>query len=425
VLSGLSSAVGAAPARRRWWRSPLPLAAVAALVLVAGGGGYYLAGHQTATAAKPPRKAPVVLPALAPPGCGSNTTSIAPTTNLTVDSTEIDGNPFAVQESADGKFTFATFGGGFAVLSNPAPGSTGGSLAPTLQNKYFVDNANKGLWLTPDGQYLLAAGGSGAVVINVNEAENGDANPVVGMLAAPQGDGAIGVITSPDGKYAFVTLQNTTTMAVFNLAEALANGFGPADFVGFVPTNVQPDGLAVSPDGKWLYVTSVQRNAEPSPSEGTLSVVSLHRAEVSPATSVVSVARAGCGPARVIVQAGTVWVTARDSNVLLAFSAALLRTHPGRALRAEVQLGANPIGMLFIDGGRRIAIADTNLHSQTKASGDIAIVDVDRALTRKPALLGIVPVNGQPRQLAVSGGTLLMANMVSGLVQAVAIADLP
>jgi DNA-binding beta-propeller fold protein YncE len=398
----------------------VPLAAICALVVAAGGGGYYLAGHQT-TDAKPPRQAAAaILPALTAPGCSTNTASIAPTTGLTVASTEIDGNPFAVQEDIDGKFTFATFGNGFAVLSN-----TGGTLAPTLVHKYFIQNANKGLWLTPDGRYLLAAGGPGAVVINVSEAENDAADPVVGTLSAPQGNGAIGVMTSPDGKYAFVTLQNTTTMAVFNLSEALSAGFGPSDFVGFVPTGVQPDGLGASPDGKWLYVTSVQRAAGPSPAEGTISVVSMHGAEVSPATSVVSVVDAGCGPARVLTQGGTVWVSARDSNVLLAFSADLLRTHPGRALEADVQVGANPIGMQFIDGGQRIAVADTNLNSKTKASGDIAVVDVASALARKPALLGDVPVNGQPRQVAVAGGTLLMANMVSGLIQAVAIAGLP
>jgi DNA-binding beta-propeller fold protein YncE len=163
------------------------------------------------------------------------------------------------------------------------------------------------------------------------------------------------------------------------------------------------------------------------PAPGTLSVVSLPGAEAKPATAVKAVVDAGCSPARVISDGTTVWVTARDSNALIAFSAARLLSNPKHALLAKVAVGTSPIGETFIDGGKRIVLADTNLNSKPKVSGDLAVVDPASALAGKPALLGIIPANGQPRQVAVAdnGASLLMANQVSRDLQALQLSDLP
>jgi hypothetical protein len=120
-------------------------------------------------------------------------------------------------------------------------------------------------------------------------------------------------------------------------------------------------------------------------------------------------------------------VTARDSNALIAFSAARLVSDPKHALLAKVAVGTSPIGATFIDGGKRIVLADTNLNSNPKVSGDVAVVDTASALAGKPALLGIVPANGQPRQFAVAdhGASLFMANQVSRDLQTLQLSDLP
>jgi hypothetical protein len=163
------------------------------------------------------------------------------------------------------------------------------------------------------------------------------------------------------------------------------------------------------------------------PGPGTLSVVSLAGAETKPATAVKNVVDAGCSPARIIADQSTVWVTARDSNALLAFSAARLVTDPKHALLAKVGVGLSPIGLTFADGGKRIVVADTNLNTKPPVSGDLAVVNTASALAAKPALLGIVKVSGQPRQvsLADNGASLLMANMVTADVQTLQLSDLP
>jgi DNA-binding beta-propeller fold protein YncE len=418
---------GAAPPgrpQRPWWRSPVPVAAILA-VLLAGGG--YLAFGRGGSGGSGAGAGNAIGTGQSAVGCSTSTPRLAAATGVQSQTVKLGGTPFAVQESHDGQYTFVTVNDGIAVLRN-----TGG-LVPTLQDTIHVPGADKGLAVTHDGRYLIAANGNGAVVVDVAQAEQGAANPVRGQLVSPslgpQGDGAVGVRISPDDAYVFVTLQNTTKMGVFSLARALAQGFGKSDFQGFVPLNSQPVGIGVSPDGQWLYVTSFQRQATTQPSEGTLSVVNLRQAETHPARSVVSTVNAGCSPARVVTSGDstTVWVTARDSNAVLAFSAARLRGSPAHALMAHVRVGQGPIGLTLADGGKRLLVADSNQASSTGANGDLAVINTAAALAGQAALLGVLPTPGEPRQvtLAANGSTLLVTNQVTGQLQAVKVADLP
>jgi secreted PhoX family phosphatase len=289
--------------------------------------------------------------------------------------------------------------------------------------------AKKGEAITADGRYLLVAANSGAVVISIAEAKQRAVNPVVATLTSPHGSSAVGVTTSSDGRFAFVTLQSTDNLAVFKLRNAIAHGFAPSDFVGYVPFKQQPVGITSSPDGKWLYVTGMLPGNGDDPGEGTLSVLSLHGAEVNPGTAVKSVATAGCQPARVITSAdgSVVWVTARQSNALLGFSAAKLRSSPAHSLIAKVAVGPNPIGLSFVNGGKRIVVADSDLNTLPAASPGVAVVSTSDALAGKSALLGFVPSGMVPRQFAVEPGgkTLLVTVEGSHQLQAIHVADLP
>jgi DNA-binding beta-propeller fold protein YncE len=133
--------------------------------------------------------------------------------------------------------------------------------------------------------------GSGALVISVARAgQAAGQQAILGALASPVGNGAIEVAVSPDSRFAFVTLEDVPgRVAVFSLARALTGGFGPGDYVGIIPLPPVPVGMAVSPDGRWLYATS-EDLAVPSsaqPGTGALTVIDLGRAETDPARSVV------------------------------------------------------------------------------------------------------------------------------------------
>ena len=375
------------------------------------------------------------------------------------------GSPFGVAATPDGRYGFA------AILG----GGTGGSVIdvlrmaktasgrPVLVRSIPVAGQPLGETITPDGKYLLAADGNGAAVISVARAESRAAGAVLGALAAPGGTGqgalsasAIEVATSRDGRYAFVTLEYDQRAAVFNLADAVSRGFGSADYVGSIPLGQAAVGLAVSPGGRWLYATSevaapaqhpagirvpaVRSGPAPSagqaaragivPGEppGTLTLIDLQRAETDPAHSVVATVDAGCQPVRVVTAAnGTqVWVTARASDDVLCFAAALLVTDPSHALVAVVRVGEAPVGLTVVRDGTLIVVADSNRFSAPGAHADLTVINVADALGGRPAIVGDIPAGLFPRDMAAApNGTVLVSNFSSGQVETVDTATIP
>ena len=367
------------------------------------------------------------------PGCSTRTAAAPELLDVRAAMASVAGNPFGVAVSPDGRWTFAALSsaGAVGVFRNEDPGAPA-----AVRTVAVVPGQPLGEVLTRDGRYLLAADAlGGATVIDASRAEQGRPGAVLGTLSAPGGSGAIEVAVSPDGRFAFVSLEGSAELAVFSLQQALVHGFSPSDFVGTIPVGEAPVGLAVSPDGRWLYATSeIEREATPSGgprlgSPGTLTVISLRRAETDPAGSVMSTVTAGCSPVRVIVSGDghVIWVTARGSDFLLGFSAARLLSDPARALIARVRVGAAPVGLALVDNGTRIVVADSNRFSAPAAASSLAVVSVAAALAARPALLGYVRAGGFPREMALEPGgrTLLVTNFSSQQLEAVNITGLP
>ena len=406
---------------RPWWRSRAFMSTAAAVVVIAvvvaaftalhhGGTGSGGGGGGTLTAA------------VKPPGCTTAAPKAKQMSGVRTQNASVGGKPFGVAITADGKYSFISTGNDVVVLNN-----RGGSLAPAPVATIPAQGAKKDEAITPDGKYLLAAAGSGAYVISVAEAEAGNGGAVLGTLTSPHGAGAAGVEVSPDNRYAFVTLQDSAEVAVFDLRKSLAEGFGQSGLVGTVPVGQDPVGIAQSPDGRWLYVA--QEGTQTPPAEGRLYVLSASRAETDPGKAVQTSAVAGCGPARVIVSGNgdEVWVTDRESNALVAFSAAKLLTKPEHSLIARVNVGQNPIGETFIRGGTRIMVADANL-SNYPGAYTLTLVSTQAALQGgSGAVLGVLPSSGQmPRELGLErGGTLLVSDSGSGQLQVIDTGSLP
>ena len=339
----------------------------------------------------------------------------------------LPGAPFGVVTTANGAWSFV------AVMSGRTSGLivvlSDRSSPPVVVHQVPVNAGPVGEFLTHDGRYLLVASGSGALVLSVSALETGSLSPLVGTLTSTGAD-AIEVAASTDDRYAFVTLEGSQEMAVFNLAMALRQGFGAQDVVGMVPLGEAPVGIAVSPDGRSLYVTSEsERNTHLSivPGTGTLSVVDVSKAESDPAASVVATVQAGCSPVRVVTtQDGrTVWVTARGSDALLGFSASSLVSDPSHAQVANVPVGEAPVGVALVNHDTTAVVADSNRFATHGAASDLAIVDLRAALAGRSALLGYIPAGLFPREMAAVGNTLLVTNYGSNKVEAVNLSSLP
>ena len=245
---------------------------------------------------------------------------------------------------------------------------------------------------------------------------------------------------SRDDRYAFVTRESADDLAVFDLDRALHGGFGPKDYVGSVPLGVAPVGLAVASSGHWVYVTSqartpqvsvgpgASRRVRPRPGNGIMSVIDVRRAESKPAAAVVSTVRAGSTPTRVAVSSNgsTVWVTARGSDTLLAFSAAKLLSDPHHARVAQVSVGPAPVGLVLIDHAR-VVVANSNRFSGSGSCGSLSVIDASAALAGRPATLGVIAAGQFPRQLAFEPGRheLLVTNYASAQLEAVDLATVP
>ena len=326
--------------------------------------------------------------AAAAPDLAASATAMTTLQPLASRAGTIPSAPFGVAVAADGSWGFASLGNRLGVFRLAA------GHAPVLLHAIALPVAPvAGIALSPDGRLLLIASeGTGAVVVSVPAAEAGASGAVLGTLSVPGGQlgGAIEVAVSPDGRYAFVSLEDDDEIAVFNLTAALSDGFGPGAYVGAIPTQIAPVGLAFAPDSRWLYSTSEGRNIRSE--VGTLEVINVARAESDPAGSVVARVPAGCNPVRVTTSANgsVVWVTARASDALLAFSATALRANPRSALIADVAVGEAPVGLALARNGSLIVIADSNRFNASGQHASLAVVDAHAALAGLPCW-GICP----------------------------------
>jgi DNA-binding beta-propeller fold protein YncE len=399
--------------RGPWWRSSAALSAAAAIVVLGIAGGAFALVHGGGGNRRPSGLA-TNIPVPAP----GDTVASAKQLSVQEQTVILGGAPFGVVVTPDGKYSFVSTGDSVAVLKN------GGSSGPTKVATIPAPGARKSLAITHNGQYLLAAEGGGAYLINVKNAEAGNGTgALVGTISSPGGLQSVELSISPDDRFAFITEQNSGDMAVFNLQKSMTGGFGQAGFVGFTPIGPSPVGIAQSPDGKWLYVVS-QIPA------GKLVVVNMHLAERNPMVAVTTSAAVGAGPARVIVSpdGNTIWVTDRDSNALVALSATKLLRTPSHSIIARVSVGQNPIGLAFVKDGTEIVVADADLLG-ILGENNLAVISTAKALAGldHPALLGFIPAGTTPRELALEPGgkTLLSTDNSSGQLQAVVVGSLP
>ncbi|MEP7024138.1 MAG: hypothetical protein ABJB47_10115, partial [Actinomycetota bacterium] len=416
---------GAGVANPPWWRSRFAVVAAAVIIVIVGAAGGYklISGHSNANngnagggggGGNPPAAGPTI------PGCITTSAKTKVVHNVAQAHVDIGGNPFAVQVAPDGQHVFVTRRNTLSVLEIT------GALAPRLTHQVAMPGASKGDAITKDGKYLIVATGGGGKVYSVADAINGTATSV-GTLSTPAGRGAVQVALSPEGNFAFISLQSSGGVAVFNLKKAFASNFASDSLVGIIPTGSEPVGVTPSPDGNTLYVTSIQKVSSPQPSQGELSIVDLHKAETDPATSVLHTTPAGCSPVRAITSAdgSEVWVTARESDALLGFSAEDLRTNPGHALNARVDIGAGPIGVTYAAHMTRLVVAASDLNHNLGGKPSLSIVDPAKAIAGKPAFVGQINTGGLPRQFTVEGNTLLVTNYGAGQLLALNIPDLP
>jgi len=390
-------------------------AALAALAVVACGSAKSSGPSSAATARR----------ALAAPACSTAVAPATPALGVRSVLERTSAPPFGVVTTPDGRFSFVTLPAGPGARTDEIAVFDDRTFVPRPIHTVPLPGATPfGLTLTHNGRYLLAADGDdGAAVISVSRAERGSPAALLGTLRSAGGSGAIEVVVSNDDRYAFVSLEDSAQIAVFDLAAALRDGFRRAARVGTISVDPGPVGMAVSPDGRLLYATSELRSdAGVSSQVGTLSVIDVRRAQTRPGSAVTATVSAGCNPVRVIASPDgrTVWVTARASDRLLGFSAAALADDPSQALLADVLVGEAPVGLALTNSGTRIVVADSNRFQRPGRGAQLTVVDPAAALAGRPAVIGKIRSGAFPREMSLEpDGTLLVSNFGSDQLQAI------
>jgi DNA-binding beta-propeller fold protein YncE len=316
--------------------------------------------------------------------------------------------------------------------------------------------------LADEGKWLVATvPGAGMVAfLSVHRMEAGKGNPVLGMIWDGDRAGSIYANVSGDGRLLFVSDERLHQVSVIDLDKARRTNFAQSSRIGSIPVGLAPVGLAFSRDGRYLFITSEvwgriaqrasgERYVAPMPAdetqanpwpmtchpevgrktrkdklirwpEGAISVVSVARAAKDPGHSVIENVPAGCIPVRVVVapDGRTIYVTARESNSLLAFDAEKLLADSKYALLASVPVGTSPVGLALVDRGRKAIVANSSRFGGS-AGRDLVVVDTAEIRAGKATVVGMLPAGKFPRELHTTrdGQALILTNYGSQEVE--------
>jgi DNA-binding beta-propeller fold protein YncE len=351
---------------------------------------------------------------LTPPGCDLTSGAVPPVSQLGSPLTQVSGQPYGLALSTDGRNAFVSTNDPATLRSYTL---TEKGAVPEGQNWWTTalvpamgGSPPSGLALTPDDRHLVVAVADGAAVFTVGKKNSSAPSLAFDGILPSTGGQPLEVAVSGDGRFVFLSDHGSGKLVVFNLKRALKLGFGLKDVVGTVMLGTLPGGMSLSPNGRHLYVVSERASVDST--YGTLTTLSVSELEKRPAQSVVSTVDSGCGSVRVVATSSAVYVTARDANSLLSFSASALVDNPRSALLGALNVETGPIGLGLINHHKGLVIADSR--------GDaLAVLAIDRP--GGPTLLGYVKSGEYPRELAVSpnGHWVLVSAWDSDQIQVV------
>lgn len=236
--------------------------------------------------------------------------------------------------------------------------------------------------LTHNGKLLIVAALGDIEVFDVHELEQPIGSALMGTLHDGSQVGAVYAATSRDDHLLFVSEEGAGRIAVYHLGKWRIDGFKGNPLVGYIPAAIGPVGLALSPDGRWLYSTSEaalprsgfggdckpESNVERWHAQGLLLRIDVARAATDPRRSISGALQARCNPVRVAVSpdGAYLWVTARGSGLLLQIPANDLNHDTGKMDVSSFQVGGEPVGVAVRPDGNQVWVALSNRFAKNR-----------------------------------------------------------
>jgi DNA-binding beta-propeller fold protein YncE len=303
--------------------------------------------------------------------------------------------PAGIVLTHDGKLLVAAANNAAVVLevarmtagtANPILGTFSGRDLKFLQSVYVnVTADDKLLFVSQESAQSIT-------VIDLERARSNGFQPdaVLGNIAV--GGGPIALTFSPDGKWLYTTSEGAAPQ--WNWPKACKpEGSGRTDLVN---------------------------------PEGAVIVVDVALARTDPSNAVAGRILAGCSPVRMAISPDgrRIYVTARNSNAVEAFDTAKLLSDPDHARVGMAPVGEAPVPVAVIDGGKKVVAGNSNRFAGGNAPQTLSVLDVAKIEQQGvDASLGTIPAGAFPRELSVSadGHTLFLTNAGSSSLQVMSV----
>src|ERR1044072_7967628 len=123
-----------------------------------------------------------------------------------------------------------------------------------------------------------------------------------------------------------------------------------------------------------------------------------------------------------------VYVTARNSNSLLAFETARFLADSANARVGTVPVGKSPVGVAVVDDGKQIVVTNSDRFAADRSARQtLTVIDAARGAEGAAAILGTIPAGAFPREFGMSsdGSTLFVANYQSNEIEIIDLRRLP
>lgn len=308
-------------------------------------------------------------------------------------------------------FVAASPNAGFVAATNPAQNQLsvldtlgyqlmGGSAVPTGKTPL-------GVAFSPDGSLIFAANsGDGTVsVIQVTATQTSTPYSFTPLATVQVGGSPQQVAVSPDGKYLYVTVDNgqsqNGSLAVFQ-----NGGGGQFTLLTTLATGAAPRGVAVAPSGAQVFA------ANSGDTTVTVVGVASHGAHslANPITNL------GAGPTGLAVTPDGNWllVACSGSNTVYGINT----QYPGTSPRRTFTVGKSP---------QQISIAPSGAYVFVTNSGDgtVSLLSYDTNSQYCKVLEPGIPAGTSPNGVAVSseGGLAVVANLGAGSLTVLTLAE--
>ncbi|HEY0384000.1 MAG TPA: hypothetical protein VGC72_17535 [Candidatus Elarobacter sp.] len=347
----------------------------------------------------------------------------------------VPGAPFSAVATADEKTVFVSLNATNPRQQNGIAVLTCAAGRYRLARMIALESQPTIMAMTHDESMLIVPDDNFIAFIDVRRAVSGKGDPLLGYIEDVPGDdgGAVYAAVSPDDRYAFISEEQTAKLTVIDLRKLRSSHFAHDSIAAEFLIGNAPVALVFSRDGKYLfatvqsalkryaYVKTCKPEGAPRPdaadeSPGSVVTIDVAKAAADPDHAIVSDVVAGCHPVRAALapDGTTLWVTARASNAVLAFSTAKLIAGDATAKLAEIPLGAAPVPVCVTPDGNYVLAGNSNRFGQGRA-GDQEVVVVD---ARSHAIAGRFHVGKFPRQFTQtrSGSTIFLSNYGSNTV---------